>query len=184
MNNRRKDLVLLGFMGALVVFAAFYFLIRPQRAERASIRDQRQSVEQTLSETRAVLTPAQASADEVATDNDALTDAVPAEPRLAELLRQLQAIGHDTGILQQSISPSPLAQNPSGPGGSLQISVTASGSHDAMSVYLQQIRDLPRLTIIEQIGVDSPQDDAVEHLQLSIRVFTQGAPIDVTAATP
>jgi Tfp pilus assembly protein PilO len=182
-SGKRKDLTLSIVMGVLVVFALYYFLIRPQRSTLDTARAQRQDVEQTLSAAqRELVTPSPTAAG--AEPADASGIAIPAEPRLAELLRQLQTIGQESGVTQQSVSPSPLGANPSGAGGSLQITISASGTHSAVAMYLQKIRDLERLAVIEQVGVDTAPGASTDHVQLSLRVFTQQGPVAMTAAAP
>jgi Tfp pilus assembly protein PilO len=107
-----------------------------------------------------------------AADAAALDAAIPAQPAIATLLRQLEAIASDTGMSHASISPSPVGTNPAGPGGSLQLAIIAFGSHDAALKYVQGLRDLERLVVIEQLAIDV-QPDATEQLQISARVFTR-----------
>ena len=82
-----------------------------------------------------------------------LLTAVPNAPELATLLRQLQAIATETNMVMGSLTPSPLTANPAGPGGSVQISIGASGSREAADTYLGRLRDLERLLVIEQLSV-------------------------------
>ena len=116
--------------------------------------------------------------------------AIPSGSAITDLLRQLQAVADSTGVALASVSPTPLAENPSGPGGSMQISITASGPHTSVQAYLEALRTMPRLLVIEQIGITTqpalsdgtPQAD---QLELSARVFTlrppPGAPVAIPA---
>lgn len=179
MNGKRKDIMMSIAMGLLVVFALYQFLMKPQRAQLASVRNERDNLQQTLTQVQGELVTPAATVPVDAGSAQAVQ--VPAQPGLADLLRMLQTIGQDTGMVQQSVSPSSLGANPSGPGGSLQITIGASGPHAAVAVYLQRIRDLERLAVIEQIGVDSPGGDSIGHVQLVLRVFSQQAPPDPVA---
>jgi Tfp pilus assembly protein PilO len=173
MIRTRKDLVMLIAMGVLVLFAVYNFLIRPQGADLSSVRDERVAVEQAVSDAeRDLVDPVVAPNGQSAEDVSALDKAVPVEPALSALLRQLQQIAAETGMLHGSISPAPLGPNPSGPGGSLQIAIAASGSPAAALAYIDRLRDLERLVVIEQIGV-TVQPDGSEQLQISARVFTR-----------
>lgn len=176
MNGKRKDLMMSIAMALLVVFALYQFLIKPQRAQLASVRSDRDNLEQALAQVQGDLG---ATASTVPVDAGSAPAAVevPTEPGLADLLRLLQAIGAETGMAQQSVSPGSLGANPSGPGGSMQITIAASGPHAAVAMYLQRIRDLDRLMVIEQVGVESPAGDSVDHVQLVLRVFSQRAPV-------
>ena len=75
---------------------------------------------------------------------------------MAQLLRQLQAVADQTGVTLAAIIPTPLGENPSGPGVRWQVSITASGPHAAVRAYLAALRDLERLLVIEQIADNSP----------------------------
>jgi Tfp pilus assembly protein PilO len=173
MNRSPKDKAMLSAMGVLVLFAAYNFLIRPQGAELSSVRDERANVEQRVSAAEVDL-QAQPDSDQgqPSADVAALELAIPTDPAIATLLRELQAIASETGMSHASISPSPVGPNPAGPGGSLQIAIIASGSHDATLAYVQRLRDLERLVVVEQLAIDV-QQDATEQLQISARVFTR-----------
>jgi len=185
MKHSRKDVTMMSLMGALVLFAAYYFVLKPQGSELSAARGDRQNVEQAISDAALALQrPLDTVAGQPAGGSDALGVAIPADPAMPTLLRQLQAVAVETGVLQGSISPSTLGDNPSGPGGSLQITIAATGSHDAALAYIQRLRDLDRLFVIEQIGISVGADGA-EQLQISARVFTLHGPVvavPITAA--
>jgi Tfp pilus assembly protein PilO len=172
MIRTRKDVIMMIAMGVLLLFAAYNFLIRPQGAELSSVRDERVAVEQGIIDANGELLAPKTPNGQSALDVSALDKAVPTQPALATLLRQLQQIADETGMLHGSISPSPLGPNPAGAGGSVQISIAASGSADAALGYIERLRDLERLVVIEQIAIDV-QPDGSEQLQISARVFTR-----------
>jgi Tfp pilus assembly protein PilO len=177
MNRSRKDVTLMYVIGALLLFAAYNFLIKPQGAELSDARSQRAGVEQSVSDAElALVAPSTTVEGQPAVDPGALSLAIPTDPAISTLLRQLQAIAAETGVLQGSISPSPLSANSVGPGGSLQIAITASGPHDATQAYLLRLRDLERLFVIDQISISIQPADGTEQLQISARVFTQQPP--------
>lgn len=185
MNRSRKDVTMMFAMGALLLFAVFNFVFKPQRNDLSAARADLQRVEQSVSDAELLL---QAPTTSLPSHAEAVPSAIPADPAEAILLRQLHAIADTTGVALTSISPSPLAVNPSGPGGSLQISITASGPHDAVLAYVERLRDLDRLVVVEQIGITSqPATDlagSTDQLQLSVRVFTLQPPAAVPVATP
>jgi Tfp pilus assembly protein PilO len=188
MNHSRKDVTLMFVIGALMLFAAYNFLIKPQGTELSDARSQRAGVEQSLSDAQlALVAPPTTVAGQPVVDAGALSLAIPADPAISTLLRQLQGIAAETGVLQGSISPSPLSANSDGPGGSLQIAIAASGPHDAAQAYLLRLRDLERLFVIDQIGISIQPADGTEQLQISARVFTQEPPpsaVVVAAGAP
>jgi Tfp pilus assembly protein PilO len=187
MNRSRKDVTLMVAMGALLLFAVFNFLFKPQRNALSAARGDLQRVEQSVSAADAKLrapiisSPGQAQA--------ASSTAIPVDPAVSTLLRQLQAIADNSRVVLASVAPNSLSANPNGPGGSLLVSISASGSHHAVQAYVAQLRDLDRLAVVEQIGISSQAATDVtgqtDQLALSVRVFTlQGPASAVAAATP
>lgn len=185
MNRSRKDIVMLFAIGAMLLFAVFNFVFKPQSAQLSDARSDREAIEQSVSDAQLTLeAPTTTAPLAVAV----AASAVPPDPEIATLLRQLNGIADDAGVTLAAISPTPLAANPHGPGGSLQVSITASGPHAAVMNYVERLRDLDRLAVVEQIGLDTqaatdlaPQAD---QLQLSVRVFTLSAPVSASGATP
>lgn len=177
MNRSPKDVKMMVLMGVLVLFAAYYFVLKPQGSELSAARDDRQTTEQAISDAQLVLQgPLDTVVGQPDLGTEALTVEIPADPAISTLLRQLQAVATETGVAQGSISPSPLGENPSGPGGSMQITISATGSHEASLAYIQRLRDLDRLFVIEQISI-SVGGDGAEQLQISARVFTREGPV-------
>ena len=89
-------------MGVLVLFAAYNFLIRPQGAELSvASSDERAGVEQGVSDAQAELLapPDPPAARRRADAGSARSPPFPRDPAIATLLRQLQAIAGDTGML-------------------------------------------------------------------------------------
>jgi Tfp pilus assembly protein PilO len=186
MKRSRKDKTMLIAVCVLVLFAAYNFLIRPQGAALTSAQDERALVELATSDARlTLLAPADATEDPTSGDVDPGADAlaIPSDPAFSTLLRQLQTIATETGMLHGSIAPTALSTNPNGPGGSLLIAISASGSADAAQRYIQRLRDLERLVVVEQIGL-SVQPDGLSQLQISARVFSQQVPADPSLVAP
>lgn len=191
MNRSRKDVAMMAVMGVLLLFAAYNFVLKPQQSELSGARDNRAQAEQSISDAQLALqAPIDSSNAVPSADPAAAPLAIPSGSAITDLLRQLQAVADSTGVALASVSPTPLAENPSGPGGSMQISITASGPHTSVQAYLEALRTMPRLLVIEQIGITTqpagadgaPQSD---QLQLSARVFTlrppPGAPVAIPA---
>ena len=191
MNRSRKDVAMMAVMGVLLLFAAYNFVFKPQQSELSGARDNRAQAEQSISDAQLALrAPIDSSNAVPSADPAAAPLAIPSGSAITDLLRQLQAVADSTGVALASVSPTPLAENPSGPGGSMQISITASGPHTSVQAYLEALRTMPRLLVIEQIGITTqpagadgaPQSD---QLQLSARVFTlrppPGAPVAIPA---
>ena len=190
MNRSRKDVAMMAVMGVLLLFAAYNFVFKPQQSELSGARDHRAQAEQSVSDAQLSLqAPIDSSNAVPSADPAARPLVIPSGSAITDLLRQLQAVADSTGVTLASVSPTPLAENPSGPGGSMEMSITASGPHTSVQAYLEALRTMPRLLVIEQIGITTqpalsdgtPQAD---QLQLSARVFTLRSPPGAPVAIP
>jgi Tfp pilus assembly protein PilO len=193
MNRSRKDVTMMVAMAALLIFAVFNFVFKPQRSELSTARSNLQTVEQKISDAALTLQVPVSTTTTAPIDGPAAAPAIPEDPALTQLLRQLRAVAESTDVTYSAITPTPLSENPSGPGGSMALSITASGSHDAVQAYVKGLRDLDRLLVIEQISITTPpavvgEPQQPDQLQLSVRVFTLRAPasaeIPTTTSTP
>lgn len=187
MTRLSKDTKMIILIVALAVFAGYWFLIRPQAADIAQAQDDRAGIEQSVTDLQllnqgAVSEPDEAETAEEEAEADAatLSAAIPPDDELTDLLRQLNAIAGESGMVHSSISPSPVGPNPLGPGGSITITITATGSSDDARAYLAQLMSMPRLVLIEQVGLQVQPDSGEAQLTLGARVFTAAAPV----ATP
>jgi hypothetical protein len=202
-KNAKMSLVL----GGRGVMEEKVMIWRPQSSSINAARQDRLQAEQQLVELQRVGTATTVVVEAAdGSMRQLLLTAVPHAPELATLLRQLQAIASETGMVMSSITPSPLTANPAGPGGSVLVSIGAAGSREAADTYLGRLRDLERMVVIEQLsvqeraGVVAPDitaaADAVGtasagveipevQVQLTIRVYTVAAPLVPTdPATP
>lgn len=193
MNRSRKDVTMIAAMAALLVFAVFNFVFKPQRSELSTARSNLQTVEENIADAELQLRAPTPTTTTSPKGGSAAAPAIPEDPAVTQLLRQLQAVAERNGVTYSAITPSPLGENPSGPGGSMVMSIIASGSHDGVHAYLAGLRDLDRLFVIEQISITTPpavadQPREPDQLQLSVRVFTLSAPataeIPPTTSTP
>ena len=190
MNRSRKDVAMMAVMGVLLLFAAYNFVFKPQQSELSGARDDRAVAEQSVSDAQLSLqAPVDSSNAVPRADPAAAQLAIPSDTAITDLLRQLQAVADSTGVALASVSPNPLAENPSGPGGSMQISITASGPHASVQAYLDALRTMPRLLVIEQIGIATQPAGAdgtqqSDQLQLSARVFTLQPPAGAPVVDP
>ncbi len=188
MNRSRKDVAMIVAMAVLLAFAVFNFVFNPQRSELSTARSDLQTVEQNISAAELQLQAPVSTTTTSPTDAPAAAPAVPEDPALTQLLRQLQGVAESTGVTYSAISPTPLSANPSGPGGSMVVSIAASGSHDGVQAYVKGLRDLNRLLVIEQISITTPpavadQPQQPDQLQLSVRAFTLRSPVSAEVPT-
>jgi Tfp pilus assembly protein PilO len=188
MNRSRKDVTMIAAIVAMLVFAVFNFVFKPQRSDLSTAKSDLQTVQQNISDAELRLQAPAVTTTTSDANSPAVPPAIPEDPALTQLLRQLNAVAGQNGVTYAAIAPSPLTENPSGPGGSMLISITASGSHDGVQAYLKGLRDLDRLLVIEQISISTPpaaadQAKQPDQLQLSLRAFTLRAPVIAAAPT-
>jgi Tfp pilus assembly protein PilO len=189
MNRSRKDVAMMIVMGVLLLFAAYNFVFKPQQSNLSGARDDRASAEQSVADAQLDLqAPATTLVTVPSGDPSTASAAIPTSPNIPELLRQLQAVADTTGVVLASVSPTPLSSNPAGPGGSMQVAISASGPHASVQAYLDALRTMPRLLVIEQVSIamqpaaadGTPPSD---QLQLAARVFTLRPPAGTPVAT-
>ncbi|MEO8265856.1 MAG: hypothetical protein ABI706_10145 [Ilumatobacteraceae bacterium] len=186
MNRSRKDMTMMAAMAGLMLFAAFNFLYKPQRSELSSASSELRSVEQSVSDAELLMQTPVTTTTIVGVEPGAALPAIPEDMALTQLLRQLQGVADQTGVTVAAITPTQLSENPSGPGGSMGLAITASGPHDSLRAYVQGLRDLERLLVIEQISITAvppvaDQPAQPDQLQLSARVFTLVPPPSAVA---
>ena len=97
MNRSRKDISMMAMVAVLLIFATYNFLFRPQRSDLSDTRSQLGRVQQNISEAQLALQkPLDTSVS--GTDPAASAPAIPLDPAMAQLFRQLQAVADQTGV--------------------------------------------------------------------------------------
>lgn len=187
MIRSRKDLAMMAVIGGLLAFAVFNFVFKPQGKELSSTRSDLRSVESQISEAEAdLLAPLETTP---VADDGVLARAIPEDPAFTQLLRQLEGLADQTNVTLETITPGQLEANPNGPGGSMVLEITASGSHDANEVFVNGLKSVERLLVIDRIALIPPlpvvgQPIEPEQLQLSVRAFALRAPVEPVTETP
>jgi Tfp pilus assembly protein PilO len=186
MNRSRREVALMSAVVGLLAFAVYNFAFKPQGKELATARSELHAVEQQIGVVNAELN---APVETMPTIGNGLSPAaIPEDPAIPQLLRQLQDLADPRRVTLETITPSQLEENPNGPGGSLTLEVTVSGSHDGNEGFVEGLRDLERLLVVEKIAVIpalpvAGQPTPPEQLQLTIRVYTLRAPVTVEPVT-
>lgn len=186
MNRSGNNPKVMALLGVLVIAALYVLVLKPQGAELAATRDEAATAQQGLDDALLMLSQLGRAAGGDAgggPQDAALSVAVPPNAELSQLLRHLQTIATDTGVAHASVSPTTPGPNPAGPGGSISLTINASGARDAIDAYLGRIRDLERMLVIEQVSTLTPPGEAVEtQLQLTVRAFSTATPVTAPAA--
>lgn len=185
MSDTRQSVLMVGLVTVLVAGLAYVTVWRPQAANLASASDDLAAAEAQL----AAVPPPSSSATgapggEVET-GVVLEAAVPADPQLSDLLRQLDTVATNSGVVATAVAPSRLTLDPNGAlTGSISISV--SGPRPAAVAYLAGLAGLPRLVIVEQVSLqDAASEASLDQVQLTLtaKVFATAPAVAPTAAS-
>jgi Tfp pilus assembly protein PilO len=186
MKDKSMNPVLLGVLGLLVVAGGWFMLIRPQGERLGEVRGARAALEDRLELVRQeAATPTTTGSSGEPTPAEL---AVPHTAELPTLLRQLDGIARETGMVHASVSPSAGAASAAVPGSSVQLTINAAGSQAGAYAYLNRLALLPRLVVVEQVSLDhgtGPEPtpgSAGVNLQLLARVFTTAASATTSAS--
>jgi len=174
MSDTRQSVLMVGFVSMLVAGLAYVTVWRPQAANLASASDDLAAAEAQLAAVPPPSSPSAAGTPggEIET-GAALEAAVPADPQLADLLRQLDTVATNSGVVATAVAPSRLSLDPNGAlTGSISISV--SGPRPAAVAYLAGLAGLPRLVVVEQVSLQDAASEATPdlvQLTLTAKVF-------------
>ena len=172
-----KPLLLLG---VLVLALAYVLVWRPRAAQVSEINRDRDAKQQELAGLQAAAASQPAETDPATL---ALEAAIPPQPELAGLFRQLQAIATDTGTNQKTVSPATPTATTGVPGSSIQLVISTSGPRTAVYDYLHRLGTLERLLVVDKVALSVPAVDPaatvpagdVLNADITARVFTAAA---------
>ena len=176
--NRRATFIAIG---AAVALLALWFVLLwgPQGGrledarERTSVADaQNEELELRVARLEAAQDSAPARMAELAN----LRRAVPGDPELAQFILDANQVASETGVDFLSISPSVPAAGVGGLPPVIGLSITVTGEYFAVLDYLDRVGDLPRIVVIDTLGL-SPGDGGDElSVSISGRMFATSAP--------
>ena len=126
MKSGRSNPKVIVLLVGLVLVVAYLLVWRPRVAEVADAQANRDALTAQLAQLDAAFA-ASAAPTTVPASALAVDVAVPATPELPALLRQLQQVAADAGVIQSSVSQSPLVANGGVPGGTIAVTISASG---------------------------------------------------------
>ncbi len=150
-SNRSSMVKPLILLGVLVLGLAYLVAWRPRAAQVDDIHRERDTMQEELVGLRAALAVQQPNADPT---TQALAEALPAQPQLPELLRQLQAIATETGVDQKTVSPAAPAANTGATGSSVQLVISTTGARPAVYSYLHRLGALPRMLVVDKVALE------------------------------
>ena len=190
MKNERQRTVLVLGVGLLLVVGLYLVVWRPRAADVSQARRDTQAMAQELASLQAA-SAAAATPTTVDAASAAIEVAIPADPELPNLLRQLNAIAAETGVDQRTLTPSNLTANAGVPGASILLTISASGARSSAVEYVRRLSTLERLFVVDKVSfqaataTDPAADPSatadVIQVDVSGRVFTT-APAPATEA--
>ena len=185
-------------LAALLIVAAWFVLISPQRSEAADLRDQasqQQQLNEQIKLKTAQLKAQFASLPARQAQLAEIKQEMPENPALPSLVRDLSAYADDAGV--QLVSVAPAAPQPFtstatstasaatvAPLQQIQTTVVANGTYAELTLYLQKLQSkMRRAVLIDNLALTPAKGDdaAPDELQMTIigKVFV----LDSTSAT-
>jgi type IV pilus assembly protein PilO len=186
-------------VGLLMVVAAWFLLISPQRSEAATLRDevaqQQQNNEQIALKTKqlkaqfASLPARQAQLAEI-------KQQMPDNPALPSLIRDLTSFADDAGVVLVSVAPAnpaPFASTAAtstataattAPLQQIQTTIMATGSYSELTLYLQKLQSkMRRAVLVENITLAKASGEDVKKGDLQMTLATKVFVLDSQAAS-
>jgi Tfp pilus assembly protein PilO len=181
--------------GAAIGLLALWFLLlwAPQgrSLDNAEKRHEAADAANTQLEVRlSRLKDAQKNTPELLAAKDALRRAVPDQPDLAQFILDANDAASTAGVDFLSISPAVPEAGVNGQPPVVKLAITVTGSYFATLDYLQRLEELPRIVVIDTLGLTEGSGTEVQSLSVSItaRMFStsapQVAPTTTTTAPP
>ncbi len=183
----KRNVLIAGVVGTLIVILAWYFIIYSPIGDdltstQASVATE-QSKEQSLQADLARLNSQQKSAPEQEALLRKFDQAIPKLPDLGEFIIQANNIADDAGIEFLSIAPSPPAAGATS--STIALNISVSGSFFQIENYLTRLEKLDRLVIIDGLNMTTGAANATDassggdtslSVTLTGRMFTRAVP--------
>jgi Tfp pilus assembly protein PilO len=162
-----RRIVVAGAVALAVVLLFFLFILKPKFGQISEVRDQieaERQTTQTLEIRLRQLQAAQQNQVETTARLAALNRALPANPDLPALIRQLQSTATRSGMDLLSIAPSPpqTLENSTGVN-IISVNLQLTGGFFRLESFMTRLEDLPRVVEVTSISV-APSTDQVTGL--------------------
>jgi Tfp pilus assembly protein PilO len=190
MNRRVMVFTGLGLLAVLVLWYAALWA-----PATGSLSDAEQRLERAESEARTLRLQVSKKADGNADaqrqlDEQAATAAqlVPDQADLDDVLDQLATAATRSGVVLQSVNPSPPAKPSPGDPPTIAVTVQAQGAFGSVQAYLAALEALPRLFVVDSVAISTADGGAtgspVLSATISGRAFATQMPPDLKPTTP
>jgi type IV pilus assembly protein PilO len=189
--NRR--LVAIAFGAAVLLLALWFLLLWSPQGNKLSDAKKRtdaaQAENSTLELRLARLQAAQKDAPELMAQGEQLRRAIPETPELAQFILDANDAASAAGVDFLSISPTPPVPGVGAAPAEVHLSIAVTGTYFEVLDYLDRLNDLPRVVVIDTLGLTPGGGASASPDQMSVsiaaRMFTTQAPAPkVTKAKP
>jgi Tfp pilus assembly protein PilO len=180
-------------VGAAALLLAVWFLLLwgPQGNKLSDAKKRTTAAETQNSELQLRLSrleAAQKDAPELMATGEELRRAVPASPDLAQFILDANDAATAAGVVVLAISPQPPQASPGGGPAVVSLQISVTGSYAEVVNYLDRLDDLPRLVVIDKLGLapGGAPGSAPDDLSVSItaRMFTTAVPAGTATPAP
>lgn len=186
MNRRAVAIAFGAAVGLLLLWFLLLWSPQGKSLDKAKKRQEAAEVTNTQLEVRlSRLRDAQKNTPQLLAAEDELRRAVPDSPDLAQFILDANDAATAAGVDFISISPAvPEASLTGGPP-VVKLSITVTGSYFATLDYLHRLEELPRIVVIDSLGLTESDNNGVQGLSVAItaRMFSTTAPQVATTTT-
>ena len=173
--NRR--LVLTGAALAVAIGLWLVLLWRPQTASIAEAEASIEAAEATNANLDAQARSLRTARDEerrLADEAARLTDALPADPRLSEIVLELHDAARSTGVEVRALQPAKPAPGAAGVS-EIGMSIIVRGGYDSTLAFVDRLGAMRRLVVVDAVDLASPPETPeVLTGTIRARVFVRG----------
>ena len=187
-----RRIIIAGAVALAVVLLFFLLILKPKFSQisevRAEIEGERQTT-QTLEIRLRQLQAAQRNQVETTARLAALNRALPANPDLPSLIRQLQSIATRSGMDLLSIAPSPPTALENSTGVEVvSVNLQLTGGFFRLESFMTRLEDLPRVVEVASISIAPTTDQTTGLISLAttitFRMYVVQANASVAGAAP
>jgi Tfp pilus assembly protein PilO len=171
---------MVGAAAVLILVAWFALLWSPKGADLADARERRAAAEDQVDQLQLRLGKLEAASRQgpaLQSAADRVRGAVPDTADLAGLVLAVNDAAGQSKVQLLSIIPSPTVTSSTGGPNEIPLAMSVSGDYVQMLGFLDRLLDLPRIVVLDTVGVTSSQidDRVVLNLSMTGRTFTREA---------
>jgi type IV pilus assembly protein PilO len=157
MSRNDRNILILGILGIVIIFIAFYFLLLSPLLqsldEQAEARENKQAQLEEVQQQVNELEEVRRNSPEIERQLLELSKRIPTQPQIPTFVVQIEEIAGAAGVTQLVVEPGDAAA-PAGGGDYQTIPVTMqfNGTYDEMQDFLLRTRNLARLVTVTDVS--------------------------------